>query len=128
MFSLSLSPSPWSRFEDGTVSFLDIIAVNHGFEALNRITGAVTERADPSQSRIQMRMQVVHSDNLLNINNTSLSSSCLQGACTTSNSTRLAWHATLICCCQVFAMATGDQWRRYTLKASLRVRAHRERS
>lgn len=47
MFSLSLSLSPWSRFEDGTVSFLDIIAVNHGFEALYRITGAVTERADP---------------------------------------------------------------------------------
>lgn len=28
-----------SRFEDGTVSFLDIIAVNHGFDALERITG-----------------------------------------------------------------------------------------
>ncbi|XP_032905608.1 molybdenum cofactor sulfurase-like [Amblyraja radiata] len=27
------------RFEDGTVSFLDIIAVNHGFDALERITG-----------------------------------------------------------------------------------------
>ncbi|XP_033956830.1 molybdenum cofactor sulfurase isoform X2 [Pseudochaenichthys georgianus] len=29
------------RFEDGTVSFLDIIAVNHGFEALDRITGGM---------------------------------------------------------------------------------------
>ncbi|XP_068597270.1 molybdenum cofactor sulfurase isoform X2 [Brachionichthys hirsutus] len=29
------------RFEDGTVSFLDIIAVNHGFEALHRITGGM---------------------------------------------------------------------------------------
>lgn len=29
------------RFEDGTISFLDIIAVNHGFEALYRITGGM---------------------------------------------------------------------------------------
>ncbi|XP_051815684.1 molybdenum cofactor sulfurase [Acanthochromis polyacanthus] len=29
------------RFEDGTVAFLDIIAVNHGFEALYRITGSM---------------------------------------------------------------------------------------
>ncbi|XP_029306037.1 molybdenum cofactor sulfurase [Cottoperca gobio] len=29
------------RFEDGTVSFLDIIAVNHGFDALYRITGGM---------------------------------------------------------------------------------------
>ncbi|KAK5853676.1 hypothetical protein PBY51_014809 [Eleginops maclovinus] len=29
------------RFEDGTVSFLDIIAINHGFEALYRITGGM---------------------------------------------------------------------------------------
>ncbi|XP_070697014.1 molybdenum cofactor sulfurase isoform X2 [Pempheris klunzingeri] len=29
------------RFEDGTVSFLDIIAVNHGFESLYRITGGM---------------------------------------------------------------------------------------
>lgn len=29
------------RFEDGTVSFLDIIAVNHGFDALERITGGM---------------------------------------------------------------------------------------
>lgn len=29
------------RFEDGTVSFLDIIALNHGFEALYRITGGM---------------------------------------------------------------------------------------
>uniref|UniRef100_A0A8C2X997 Molybdenum cofactor sulfurase n=1 Tax=Cyclopterus lumpus TaxID=8103 RepID=A0A8C2X997_CYCLU len=29
------------RFEDGTVSFLDVIAVNHGFEALYRITGGM---------------------------------------------------------------------------------------
>ncbi|XP_076599323.1 molybdenum cofactor sulfurase [Chaetodon auriga] len=29
------------RFEDGTVSFLDIIAVNHSFEALNKITGGM---------------------------------------------------------------------------------------
>ncbi|CAN9500094.1 unnamed protein product [Ophioblennius macclurei] len=27
------------RFEDGTVSFLDIIAINHGFDSLQRITG-----------------------------------------------------------------------------------------
>ncbi|TMS04621.1 Molybdenum cofactor sulfurase [Larimichthys crocea] len=29
------------RFEDGTISFLDIIAVNHGFESLYRITGGM---------------------------------------------------------------------------------------
>ncbi|KAL6101506.1 mocos [Pungitius sinensis] len=29
------------RFEDGTVSFLDVIAVNHGFDALYRITGGM---------------------------------------------------------------------------------------
>ncbi|XP_048859745.1 molybdenum cofactor sulfurase-like isoform X2 [Brienomyrus brachyistius] len=29
------------RFEDGTISFLDIIAVNHGFEALHRLTGGI---------------------------------------------------------------------------------------
>uniref|UniRef100_A0A672H589 Molybdenum cofactor sulfurase n=1 Tax=Salarias fasciatus TaxID=181472 RepID=A0A672H589_SALFA len=29
------------RFEDGTVSFLDIIAINHGFESLRRITGSM---------------------------------------------------------------------------------------
>ncbi|KAM6922165.1 molybdenum cofactor sulfurase [Lycodopsis pacificus] len=29
------------RFEDGTVSFLDVIAVNHGFEGLYRITGGM---------------------------------------------------------------------------------------
>ncbi|XP_077469060.1 molybdenum cofactor sulfurase isoform X1 [Stigmatopora argus] len=29
------------RFEDGTVSFLDIIALNHSFEALYRITGGI---------------------------------------------------------------------------------------
>ncbi|KAM6915860.1 molybdenum cofactor sulfurase [Xenentodon cancila] len=29
------------RFEDGTVSFLDIIALNHGFESLYRITGSM---------------------------------------------------------------------------------------
>lgn len=29
------------RFEDGTVSFLDIIAVNHGFECLHKITGGM---------------------------------------------------------------------------------------
>ncbi|XP_061601719.1 molybdenum cofactor sulfurase isoform X2 [Cololabis saira] len=29
------------RFEDGTVSFLDIIALNHGFESLYRITGGM---------------------------------------------------------------------------------------
>lgn len=29
------------RFEDGTISFLDIIALNHGFEALYRITGGM---------------------------------------------------------------------------------------
>ncbi|XP_063046924.1 molybdenum cofactor sulfurase isoform X2 [Engraulis encrasicolus] len=28
-----------SRFEDGTINFLDIIAVHHGFEALHRLTG-----------------------------------------------------------------------------------------
>ncbi|XP_072247525.1 molybdenum cofactor sulfurase isoform X1 [Leuresthes tenuis] len=29
------------RFEDGTVSFLDIIAINHGFESLHRIAGSM---------------------------------------------------------------------------------------
>ncbi|XP_066546947.1 molybdenum cofactor sulfurase isoform X2 [Amia ocellicauda] len=30
-----------SRFEDGTISFLDIIALNHGFEALEGLTGGM---------------------------------------------------------------------------------------
>ncbi|XP_061445641.1 molybdenum cofactor sulfurase isoform X2 [Rhineura floridana] len=29
------------RFEDGTISFLDIIALKHGFDALERLTGAM---------------------------------------------------------------------------------------
>ncbi|XP_063156384.1 molybdenum cofactor sulfurase isoform X2 [Candoia aspera] len=29
------------RFEDGTVSFLDIIALNHGFDALEKLTGGM---------------------------------------------------------------------------------------
>ncbi|XP_059511503.1 molybdenum cofactor sulfurase isoform X2 [Stegostoma tigrinum] len=29
------------RFEDGTISFLDIIAVNHGFDALDKFTGGM---------------------------------------------------------------------------------------
>ncbi|XP_041040822.1 molybdenum cofactor sulfurase [Carcharodon carcharias] len=29
------------RFEDGTISFLDIIAVNHGFDALDKLTGGM---------------------------------------------------------------------------------------
>ncbi|KAG5266453.1 hypothetical protein AALO_G00232270 [Alosa alosa] len=32
-----------SRFEDGTISFLDIISVHHGFEALQRLTGGMVE-------------------------------------------------------------------------------------
>lgn len=35
-------PTP-KRFEDGTVAFLDIIAINHAFDALYRITGAITD-------------------------------------------------------------------------------------
>uniref|UniRef100_A0A3P8YWQ3 Molybdenum cofactor sulfurase n=1 Tax=Esox lucius TaxID=8010 RepID=A0A3P8YWQ3_ESOLU len=31
----------WFRFEDGTISFLDIIAVNHGFDALHTFTGGM---------------------------------------------------------------------------------------
>ncbi|XP_042565485.1 molybdenum cofactor sulfurase isoform X2 [Clupea harengus] len=30
-----------SRFEDGTISFLDVISVHHGFEALQRLTGGM---------------------------------------------------------------------------------------
>ncbi|XP_062374950.1 molybdenum cofactor sulfurase [Sardina pilchardus] len=32
-----------SRFEDGTISFLDIISVHHGFEALQRLTGGMVK-------------------------------------------------------------------------------------
>lgn len=40
-----LPPPPHTpkRFEDGTVAFLDIIAINHAFDALYRITGAITD-------------------------------------------------------------------------------------
>uniref|UniRef100_A0A8C3RXJ1 Molybdenum cofactor sulfurase n=1 Tax=Chelydra serpentina TaxID=8475 RepID=A0A8C3RXJ1_CHESE len=34
-------PSVADRFEDGTVSFLDIIALKHGFDALERLTGGM---------------------------------------------------------------------------------------
>ncbi|XP_053477092.1 molybdenum cofactor sulfurase isoform X5 [Ictalurus furcatus] len=30
-----------SRFEDGTISFLDIISLHHGFDALHRLTGSM---------------------------------------------------------------------------------------
>lgn len=30
------------RFEDGTISFLDIIALKHGFDALEHLTGQWT--------------------------------------------------------------------------------------
>ena len=30
------------RFEDGTVSFLDILALRHGFQALDRLAGKAT--------------------------------------------------------------------------------------
>jgi len=28
------------RFEDGTISFLDIISLHHGFETLQKLTGS----------------------------------------------------------------------------------------
>ncbi|KAG5842204.1 hypothetical protein ANANG_G00175170 [Anguilla anguilla] len=34
-------PTTSSRFEDGTVSFLDIISLHHGFETLQRLTGSM---------------------------------------------------------------------------------------
>ncbi|XP_039592511.1 molybdenum cofactor sulfurase-like [Polypterus senegalus] len=34
-------PSLSDRFEDGTVSFLDIIALNHGFNSLEKLTGGM---------------------------------------------------------------------------------------
>ncbi|XP_053427085.1 molybdenum cofactor sulfurase [Nycticebus coucang] len=34
-------PSVAERFEDGTISFLDVIAVKHGFDALERLTGGM---------------------------------------------------------------------------------------
>lgn len=34
-------PSLTERFEDGTISFLDIIALKHGFDALERLTGGM---------------------------------------------------------------------------------------
>ncbi|XP_067425987.1 molybdenum cofactor sulfurase [Emydura macquarii macquarii] len=34
-------PSVAERFEDGTISFLDIIALKHGFDALERLTGGM---------------------------------------------------------------------------------------
>ncbi|KAJ8268135.1 hypothetical protein COCON_G00133070 [Conger conger] len=34
-------PTTSSRFEDGTVSFLDIISLHHGFETLQRLTGGM---------------------------------------------------------------------------------------
>ncbi|XP_043112329.1 molybdenum cofactor sulfurase [Puntigrus tetrazona] len=34
-------PNVVSRFEDGTISFLDIISLHHGFEALQKLTGSM---------------------------------------------------------------------------------------
>ncbi|KAI1902016.1 hypothetical protein AGOR_G00040370 [Albula goreensis] len=34
-------PATSSRFEDGTISFLDIISLHHGFEAMERLTGSM---------------------------------------------------------------------------------------
>ncbi|XP_051507262.1 molybdenum cofactor sulfurase isoform X2 [Myxocyprinus asiaticus] len=34
-------PNVVSRFEDGTISFLDIISLHHGFETLKKLTGSV---------------------------------------------------------------------------------------
>ncbi|KAJ8401430.1 hypothetical protein AAFF_G00383490 [Aldrovandia affinis] len=34
-------PTTSSRFEDGTIPFLDIISLHHGFEALNMLTGSM---------------------------------------------------------------------------------------
>lgn len=33
---------PGYRFEDGTIPFLDVIALKHGFDALERLTGRGT--------------------------------------------------------------------------------------
>lgn len=35
-------PHPGYRFEDGTIPFLDVIALKHGFDALERLTGRGT--------------------------------------------------------------------------------------
>ncbi|XP_073775280.1 molybdenum cofactor sulfurase isoform X4 [Danio rerio] len=35
-------PNLASRFEDGTISFLDIISLHHGFETLQKLTGSMT--------------------------------------------------------------------------------------
>jgi len=39
MICLLCSFVPFFRFEDGTVSFLDIIALKHGFDVLEKLTG-----------------------------------------------------------------------------------------
>lgn len=49
----------WWRFEDGTVSFLDIIALNHAFNALYRITGSVR-----TASRIRIRILLFYWETL----------------------------------------------------------------
>ena len=36
------SPHPGYRVEDGTISFLDVIALKHGFDALEHLTGRGT--------------------------------------------------------------------------------------
>ncbi|KAI0207670.1 Molybdenum cofactor sulfurase [Lamellibrachia satsuma] len=45
------------RFEDGTVSFLDIVALGHGFDALEKIAGSMTEI---SQHTFQLARYVHH--------------------------------------------------------------------
>lgn len=47
----SFSP-PGYRFEDGTIPFLDVIALKHGFDALERLTGrgALLSRGSGSRS------------------------------------------------------------------------------
>lgn len=42
MICLLCSFVPFLRFEDGTVSFLDIIALKHGFDVLEKLTGQLT--------------------------------------------------------------------------------------
>lgn len=43
----------FDRFEDGTVNFLDILALNHGFRALERLGGGMRQISDRTFSLAQ---------------------------------------------------------------------------
>lgn len=54
------------RFEDGTISFLDVISLHHGFDALHRLTGMkVTFLFFENDSIIVIKINYIICDSLV---------------------------------------------------------------